>query len=50
MRPNSVLFTASQCSMLTVNNHFVAGIIALDATLELLGIFQQRYQKPHSVA
>jgi hypothetical protein len=29
------LFTASQGSMLTVNNHFVAGIIALDATLEL---------------
>ena len=29
------LFNASQGSMLTVNNHFVAGIIALDATLEL---------------
>ena len=29
------LFTASHGSMLTVNNHFVAGIIALDATLEL---------------
>lgn len=29
------LFTASQGSMLTINNHFVAGIIALDATLDL---------------
>jgi hypothetical protein len=29
------LFTTSQGSMLSINNHFVAGIIALDATLEL---------------
>ena len=30
------LFTASQGSMLTINDHFVAGIIVLDATPELL--------------
>jgi Right handed beta helix region len=34
---STLLFPSSPASTLTVNNHFAAGIIALDATIELFG-------------